>query len=306
MTEKVRLFIETEQLKTTNANARDAVVPMAGWLSRVTLDIIGIAGVGNDFNSLDNPDTELNKAYYALFDTSGQKNVLAFLETVENFVPVSFLSRLPLKRNKVIDEAARYIRQISREAIKAKKSSHGDRGKDILSVAMASGCFPEENLVDQTMTFLAAGHETTATATSWALVALCRFPEMQKKLRQEILTKIGRIDSTSTTVTPEVMVDLTYLNAFCSEVLRFHAPVPLSRRVCVRDTTILDQRVPKGTNVLLVPAAVNTSTQLWGDDALIFNPERWIGPNKTNSGGATSKYANLSFMHGKSIPTVRM
>jgi cytochrome P450 len=56
--------------------------------------------------------------------------------------------------------------------------------------------------------------------------------------------------------------------------------------------------IPKGTNILLVPFAINFSKSLWGPDALEFNPERWLGPNCLNSGGSTSNFANMTFIHG--------
>lgn len=100
--------------------------------------------------------------------------------------------------------------------------------QDILSIAQASGQFANDDLVDQSMTILAAGHKTTSSAMTWALIK----------------------------------ESLTYLHAFSSEVLRFHAPVPLSRRECVRATTIMGRHIPEGTSILLVPAAVNLSKNL--------------------------------------------
>jgi cytochrome P450 len=62
----------------------------------------------------------------------------------------------------------------------------------------------------------------------------------------------------------------------------------------------MDQYIPKGTQVLLVPWAVNRSPHLWGPNASKFVPDRWINldgkPN--NNGGAQSNYAQLTFLHG--------
>ena len=305
MVQTVHDITEAEFEKSGDRNSAPIGIPMNQWLRRVTLDIIGIAGLGCDFGAIYDPGTAINKAYHRLFAAPGSDMAIALLETMENLFPVSLLAKLPLKQNKEITSAASMIRILSRTVIREHhRRLHGPSEnfslvKDILSIAQESGYFSEDDLVDQSMTILAAGHETTSTATTWALIALCQHPDFQTRLRAEIHTELSflRIDP-SATVTADQIEGLSYLHAFCNELLRFYAPIPLSRRECVRDTTIMGRHIPKGSNILLVPAAVNLSKQLGGEDALEFNPDRWIGPNRANSGGANLNYANLTFMHG--------
>jgi cytochrome P450 len=89
------------------------------------------------------------------------------------------------------------------------------------------------------------------------------------------------------------------LNGICQETLRLYPTVPITVRTANKDTHILGDRIPKGTNVLLSPWATNRSPDLWGQDADEFIPERWITDGKpNNSGGAASNYSILTFLHG--------
>jgi cytochrome P450 len=293
----------SDEIRDAQAKAADPsegiVVNFASWLNRTTLDIIGIAGLGVDFGAVQNPDSELNVSYRSVFSPSKQARMLMLLGA---FLPQWIVRRIPIKRNADIAAAASNIRNVSRkliaekkEKMDAKEAITGD--KDILSVALESGGFTVEDLVDQTMTFLAAGHETTATATQWALLELSRNPDMQRRLREEIRAKLPSLDDEEA-MTSEQVDQLPYLHAVCNEVLRFWSPVALTRRVAVRDVTVLGQVIPKGTDVILCPYAVNFSKQLWGEDALEFNPERWMGEKKANNGGVDSVYANMTFLHG--------
>ena len=92
---------------------------------------------------------------------------------------------------------------------------------DILSVALESGGFTDENLIDQLMTFLAAGHETTASAMTWAAYLLAKHPEVQTRLRAEIRENLPSISDTDTTVSSVDIDRLPYLTAVCNEVLRY-------------------------------------------------------------------------------------
>lgn len=274
------------------------VVEIPGWCSRATLDIIGSAGMGVEFDSIKNPDTKINTTYRNVFSPTRQQRTMALLGL---FLPYWFLRILPVRHNNKIVESSNTIKEVCREIIRQKKEQFDHEEKrvdsDVVSVALGSGGFTEEDLVNQMMTFLAAGHETTAAAMTWAFYLLSLDSKSQTRLRKEIRANLPPIDCTET-VTSASLDNCHYLHAVCNEVLRMHPPVPITIRDAGRDTSILGQYVPKGTKIMLVPWAVNRATALWGPDADKFNPDRWMGPGKANSGGAESNYAFLTFLHG--------
>ncbi|KAI0161126.1 cytochrome P450 [Hypoxylon sp. FL1284] len=299
-------MIIAEAQKTTSTQdpekaSKTTVIEVGTWASRATLDIIGQSGLGKDFGAIKNPDGELNRTYRRVFKASKEAQVLALLAL---FIPQWVINHLPVKRNNDINEAAQTIRNVCLNLIREKKEKLARKeltDRDILSVALESGAFTDENLVDQLMTFLAAGHETTATSMTWAIYMLCRYPEVQKKLRAEVRERLPAMAS-DREVTSLDIDRMPYLNAVCNEVLRYYAPVPMTMREAAVDTTILGQRVPKGTTVMMCPWATNLDKTLWGPDADVFDPERWIakGPDdkRAASGGANSNYAFLTFLHG--------
>ena len=268
---------------------------MGEWASRATLDIIGVAGLGQDFNAISNPDSELNKTYRSIFAPSRGAQMLGLLQF---FFPGWLLRALPIKRNNDVVAASKVARDTSRELVRLKKqrmAEKKDLQQDIISVALESGGFTEDELVNNMMTFLAAGHETTASAMTWAIYLMCQHPEVQRRLREEVREHVDSLDDH---VDSTKLDGMPYLHAVCNEVLRLYSPVPLTLRDAAVDTTILGQFVPKGTKVILCPWAVNHSKELWGDDAGEFNPDRWMAAGQTNSGGAVSNYAFLTFLHG--------
>ena len=271
------------------------------WLSRCTLDIIGVAGLGFNFNAINDPNNRVNAVYNKVF--GGREGTRRVFMLLGQFIPQWIIQRLPVERNREIRKAASQIRAVARRVLEEKQAKMAAKSdveeKDILSVALSSGRFSVENLVDQTMTFLAAGHETTATATSWALLALAQRPAIQSRLRAEIRANLPSFSAEpAVPMTADLMDKLPYLHAVCNEVLRYHAPVPITRREAIKDTTILGQVIPKGTQVIICPWAVNFSKEQWGDDAAEFKPERWLGEGRANSGGAESNFSNLTFLHG--------
>ena len=302
MVKAVTRTIDEHALQNPHAEKtpRTAIISFAEWIHRATLDIIGVAGMNKSFNAIEDPNTELATTYRKIFEPSRQATALGVLSLI---FPRYLVRMIPVRRNGEITEASNSIRRVCREMVLEKErqiAASKSEEKDILSVAMRSGTFPVENLVDQMMTFLAAGHDTTASATQWAVTALCQYPEMQERLRTEIRANLPSIENCEdlSSVNADMFEHLPFMHAFCQEVLRVHSPLVMTRRVAANDTSIVGQFVPKGTDVIICAAAINMSKQMWGDDALEFKPERWMGPGKANSGGATSNYAFLTFLHG--------
>lgn len=272
-------------------------IEVGGWVSRATLDIIGLSGMGQDFNSLQDENNKLNQTYRTIFN-QGPAGIL--LQLAGLVLPFWFITRLPLKINRQISDAATYVKQVCRELIAKKRASMAEKSRtdvDIISVALESGGFSDEDLVNQMMTFLVAGHETTATAMIWSMYLLCRHPEIQAKLRTELRAQLPSLDEP---VTAADFDRCQYLKACTNEILRLWAPVGLTLRQADKDTSINGQFIPKGTVIIISPWAINTSTALWGPDAKEFKPERWLDADgkANNKGGAESNFAFLTFLHG--------
>src|SRR2546423_4538318 len=84
--------IEAQLTETAPVNA----VEIGEWSSRATLDIIGLAGMGQDFNSLRDPNTKLNRVYRSVFQPNRSAQILGLLQI---FIPPWILQKLPLQRN---------------------------------------------------------------------------------------------------------------------------------------------------------------------------------------------------------------
>ncbi|KAI8632877.1 cytochrome P450 [Xylariaceae sp. FL1651] len=293
------------------------------WASKVTLDIIFVAGMGQDIDSVRNQDSNyrtLRQIYKTVFTQTGQDSLLFLLRVY--VLPGWLLPYVPLKRNKQLGRAAQTLRDICRQLIRQKKrdleNELADKTeKDILTVALSYGGFTEDELIEQLLTFLAAGHETTATALTWAIYVLSKNPEMQIRLREEVRAHLPNPSSTSPggleDLATLVDVHMPYLNAVCLEVLRYFAPVPVTFREAARDTSIRGTYIPAGTQIAICPRATNHDVSLWGDDAKVFNPDRYLSKTKqaytdplTEDGasdnsskpGSRSNYATLTFLHG--------
>ncbi|CAI6331935.1 unnamed protein product [Periconia digitata] len=291
MTDSIAKAIQTDPSGSNVVEIRD-------WASRATLDIIGIAGMGQDFNALQDPTSELNETYRTIFNPGAGARLL---QVVAILLPQWFLRILPLKRNTEMQDAIATIRRVSHSLIQTKRAKleKGSRTDvDILSVAIESGGFTDEDLINQLMTFLAAGHETTASSMTWTTYLLCKHPSAQRKLREELLQNLPTLSDPSVPLSSTDIDRLPYLNAVLNESSRVFPPVPLTLREADKDTTIQSHFIPKGTTVVICPWAVNTSTALWGPDAHEFKPERWLGAGKANTGGAESNYAITTFLHG--------
>ncbi|KAJ5370474.1 uncharacterized protein N7496_006566 [Penicillium cataractarum] len=287
---------------TQSTSESTKVFDVADWLARATLDILGAAGLGEEFDTLHHPDNEICSAYRNVFEQKPPQGAFAMgLFLVREALTMA----LNLPRNDSIAVATKTLTGVARRLIADKRANISVAkteidGRDIISVALASGSFTDSMLENHLLTFLAAGHETTATSMTWALYALCLYPEIQEKLRMEIRSRIPHFldESSSAPMTAELLESLPYLHAVCNEVFRIYPPAGLTRRVAVRNTSILGHFIHAGTEIVISPRALNVSRELWGPDADAFDPNRWLKPNQANTGGGLTNFSFMTFLHG--------
>ncbi|KAF9009541.1 cytochrome P450 [Cyathus striatus] len=290
--------IWTEEIANQGGTER---IDVLAWLSRMTLDVIGLAGFNYKFNALKQEKSELNEAFSELF-RAGQR--LSIIPLLRGMVPVlrPILKFFPEERDAKLRKASATMKRIGDQllmdskatilASKEKIDKQSMKRRDLLSLLLRANMatdLPEsqrmsdEDVLAQVPTFLVAGHETTSAGTTWALYALTQRPDVQEKLREELLTV-----STENPTMDELNA-LPYLDAVVRETLRVHAPVPSTIRQVVKDdilplkTPFIDKkgvnhdgiRVKKGQVVFIPILAMNRSAAIWGPDAREFKPERW-------------------------------
>ena len=131
-------------------------------ITNVTLDVIGIAGFGLDFDCLANPDNELAKNYIKAFAPSVEAEQYRVLLVL---FPDWLLAKLPLERARTIQEAIETVKRHAGRVIEEKKASiereeKAAAGGDILGDLMIeSGVRDTDALINQGMTLLGAGHD---------------------------------------------------------------------------------------------------------------------------------------------------
>ncbi|KAJ7926794.1 cytochrome P450 [Mycena leptocephala] len=133
-------------------------------------------------------------------------------------------------------------------------------------------------LADEILNITAAGRDTTAGLLTFTIYMLTEHPEILAKLREEILRIVGPTQRP----TFDNFRDMKYLRAVLNETLRLYCPVPFNVRTAVQSTLFRsnkDERplfVPAGTRCAFSTILMHRRKDLWGPDALEFDPERFL------------------------------
>ncbi|RDX47337.1 cytochrome P450 [Lentinus brumalis] len=308
---KLRRALETRVYKVPEE------VDMNAWMGRTMLEMLGQAGLGYSFENFvgDSSDAfgEAMKMFFPLL--TSRLPLLGFIIAIaSNYLSEPtmrfILRRYPSADLQRILDISELMARRSQEIIDEKKKAlaQGDEdvlqrvgeGKDIMSVLLKDNMnaadterLRDEELVAQMSTFIVAGMDTTSNALSRVLHLLSLNPSVQEKLRAEIREARGcsNPDDEGSDTSYDDLVKLPYLDAICRETLRLYPPVPLMIRRAAEDivlplqwpvrgrdgSLITEIPVPKGTLIIPAILASNCNKALWGEDAMEWRPERWLG-----------------------------
>ncbi|KAI5070361.1 hypothetical protein GOP47_0014704 [Adiantum capillus-veneris] len=166
-----------------------------------------------------------------------------------------------------------------------------DEGKpDLLSRFMAynvgqSGAFDDKELWDAILNFVIAGRDTSAITLSWFIFCVCNHPQVADKVFEETVEVLGLQERTQTYSFEEVAERLSYetlskmhyLHAALTETLRLYPAVPRDGKLVASNDVHPDgTRVKRGDRIAYVPYSMGRMEFLWGEDALTYNPDRWL------------------------------
>ncbi len=228
---------------------RGTAFPLAPRMQAVTLEII-LRAV---FGLADGPRLESLR--------TGLRTLLEELST-----PAAFATVLALGPARAVKwpPFARLMASVDREIhaeIRARRAAGGlEEREDILSLLLqarddAGEPMGDDELRDELMTLLVAGHETTATALSWAVERLVRTPGAMERIADG---------------------DKPWLEAVCRETLRLRPVIPLVLRHLTEPMTIAGHDLPAGVKVAPNIVLVHRRADLYPDPHA-WRPERFLG-----------------------------
>ncbi|BBL71310.1 cytochrome P450 [Methylogaea oryzae] len=174
--------------------------------------------------------------------------------------------------NRRLDNARAGLGMLLRENI-AERRAGGTARADILSRLMearfddGSG-FSDDALVDNLITNLVAGHETSALSLAWAFAWLGRHPQAAERLQAEIDGLGGDDDIAAIQALP-------YLDAVVKECLRLYPAVPDVVRMLAKPLQLRGYEIPAGMNVAACSAVLHMNPEIYPEPER-FNPERFL------------------------------
>jgi cytochrome P450 len=203
------------------------------------------------------------------------------LKSGEN--PFAFLSK-DSERNLRVVLQVRESRELVMSVIRDRRARGCEAPFDFLAMYMAardkSGKeFSDEELLDELVTLIVAGYETSAGTLNWAWYLLASNPNAETVLLEEA----GRLMSDPTSIDQQVLADATNSQQLLEETLRLFPPVWLFTRRSVEDDELSDYDVPTGTDIYLSPYVLQRTDEYWPDPNR-FDPGRF-GPDSAYKKG---------------------
>ncbi|KAI8288579.1 Bifunctional cytochrome P450/NADPH--P450 reductase [Colletotrichum sp. SAR11_57] len=247
-------------------------IPIGEDMTRLTMDTVALCSMGFRFNSYYREETHpFITAMYAVLKEAGDKGL--------RVLPQVFYK----KQDKKFKQNINMLRTTAREVLETRRSDPtGANGRKDLLTAMLNTTDPvtgrkmtDDSIIDNLITFLVAGHETTAATFAFTMYWMIKRPEEYRKVQQEVDSVVG-----DGPIRLEHVSKLKYLSAVLRETLRFSAPIPGFGREAMKDE-IIGGKYPVKAGEMIVAnlAKSHFDPAVYGDDADEFKPERMLDEN---------------------------
>jgi cytochrome P450 len=234
----------------------EGMIDAAAELSRLTLDVAVRTLFGADVS-----DTDARRVADAFAAVS------EFYASPLAMLPFDIPRWLPLPVLRRHASAVAELDAVVHALIRARRAS-ARSGNDLLSMLLAArddrGGLSDREVRDQAVTFMLAGHETTALALTFAMFELGRDTTLRARLHAEV-----------DTAPPDAGTDaFPFAAQVFQESLRLYPPAFALSRENVRDATLGGVPIAKGTLVIAAPWTLHRDDR-WHPEPLAFRPDRW-------------------------------
>ncbi|MFF3468415.1 cytochrome P450 [Streptomyces sp. NPDC002619] len=240
--------------------------------TRLTLDTIALSGFGYRFQSFDKE--ELHPFLNALLE--------ALIESMRRSQELPMMTKLRKADGKKYRENIQLMRDLVENVIKERREGKGTGEEDLLGL-MLEATDPEtgkllvdDNVRDQVVTFLIAGHETTSGLLSFATYSLMRNPHVLAQAYAEV----DRLLPGDTVPDYDAIMQLDVIPRILEETLRLWAPIPLIAKAPIEDTVIGGRyELKKGTRANILMGALHSHPTAW-ERPHEFDIDRWLPENR--------------------------
>jgi len=145
---------------------------------------------------------------------------------------------------------------------------------DLLTLLIKADGLSSEEIEDNIITFIGAGHETTARSLAWTLYLLSQAPEERELVEREIDEVLPTLGHPS-----EWVERLVHTKAAFEEAMRLYPPAPSLNRTALKPDKAGDVDIPAGSTVLVMPWLIHRHEMLW-DRPDHFMPSRFLPENR--------------------------
>ncbi|ORZ04759.1 cytochrome P450 [Absidia repens] len=268
-------------------------IDVTSLMERYTLDVIGQAGFGFDFDAIIHKDNDWVTVYNDILNavTDPLYFFLPFLdshfrwllrdrrkkyELVEKFH--GMITGVIEKKRQILQE--KYSKKMQDNSNDTSHDDEDDGEKDLLTLMLESefseggSILTNDEVKSNLNVFFLAGHDTTANALSFAIHALARHPDIQQKAREEAIRVLGD-EPHDVLPTYEDIRQFDYINQVIKETMRFHGPVTTGMpRQTTEDTNLVGIHLPKGTPIVVDIYDLHHNPHVW-DDPETYDPSRF-------------------------------
>jgi cytochrome P450 len=246
-------------------------IDIGGEMKRLTLSIVGAALFGFEFGVDFGASTERVAAILQRAIRRAAK-VSVLLPILEPWL-VRYRCLRPRGRSLFFSAERKELEQIIQPILRRRQS---ERARDVMSLLLDYSSDPdhplsEEDVRNEVVTLVLAGHETTATALTWAWYLISRHPDVERRLQEEADTVLeGR------PATLDDIPRLTYTSMVFTEALRLYPPALAFGRRPIEDVELGGYTIPRRTSIIVSPYITHRNPRYFYR-AEEFLPERWAG-----------------------------